>query len=206
MKAIFGLRSAPPTEHAAVWNLVPIALMCGWLGQLIIFWMAVWGPMRPFDAAGPLTPAPTAYALALPLCLAAGWAPAAYLRPRRWETDGRLYEMLGVRAFRRLVPNGDWVNRIRRRRDPHFRVVSHRRAAAAYVARTEEGERTHGVLLLAGLVSSVYARRIGWDGWCAFLTVGNVLVNLYPMLLQRYTRARLYRLLARGRARAAASA
>jgi len=183
-------------EHAPVWNVVPIAVMCAWLGPLLIFWLAVWGPLRPFRAAGPLSPPPAPFALALPVCLAATWLSPAWLRTRRWEMEGRVYEALGVRAFRRLVPDGDWVNRVRRRRDPNFRVVPHRRAAAAFVTRTEQGERSHGVLLLAGIVSSVYAWRIGWYGWAAFLTIGNLLVNLYPILLQRYTRARLYRLLA----------
>jgi hypothetical protein len=32
---------------------------------------------------------------------------------------------------------------------------------------------------------------IGWHGWACYLSVGNVLVNLYPILLQRYTRGRL---------------
>lgn len=185
------------------WNQVPIALMSGgWLGPLIMFWLAVWGPMRPFDAAGPLSPPPAPYTLALPLCIAVVWVPGGWLRPRRWEMDGRLYEALGVRAFRRLVPDGDWSNALRRRRDPHHRVVLHRAAAEAFVARTDASERSHGVLLLVGLVSSVYAWQIGWRGWAVFIGTGNVLVNLYPMLLQRYTRARLHRLLARRAARA----
>ncbi|HEX6371069.1 MAG TPA: hypothetical protein VF006_19280 [Longimicrobium sp.] len=188
--------SAP--ERPPWWNQLPIALMSGgWLGPLVMFWLAVWGPMRPYDAAGPLSPSPVPYALALPFCFAAAWVPGRWLRPRRWEMGGRLYEALGVRAFRRLVPDGDWSNALRRRRDPHYRVVPHRRAAQAFVARNDAGERSHGVLLLVGLVSSVYAWQIGWRGWAAFIGIGNVLVNLYPMLLQRYTRARLFRLTAR---------
>ena len=187
-----------PTEHAPWWNLLPFAVMCGgWLGPLLIFWLQVWGPLRPYAAAGPLSPAPGPYALALLLCFAAAWTPAGYFRPRGWEVDGRVYHVLGVRAFRSLVPDGDVVNRMRRRRNPDFRVIADRRAAAAFVQRTIDSERWHGVLLLPGVVTSAYAWQIGWRGWAAFLGIGNLVVNLYPMLLQRYTRARLHRLLSR---------
>jgi Glycosyl-4,4'-diaponeurosporenoate acyltransferase len=172
--------------------------MCGgWLGPLLIFWLQVWGPLRPFGAAGPPSPAPAPYALALAACVAAWWAPASYFRTRAWEADGAVYQALGVRAFRGLVPDGDVVNRRRRRRNPDFRVIADRGAAAAFVRRTVDSERAHGVLLLAGVVTSAYAWQIGWRGWAVFLGTGNLLVNLYPMLLQRYTRARLHRLLAR---------
>ena len=41
--------------------------------------------------------------------------------------------------------------------------------------------------------SSMFAWRIGWTGWAFYLGIGNGLVNLCPVLLQRYTRARLQR-------------
>jgi hypothetical protein len=52
-------------------------------------------------------------------------------------------------------------------------------------------EKSHLVLLLMGILSAVFALQIGWRGWAVYLGTGNVLVNLYPVLLQRYTRSRL---------------
>jgi hypothetical protein len=46
------------------------------------------------------------------------------------------------------------------------------------------------VLLALGIVSAVFAWNLGWHGWAAYLSLGNVVVNLYPILLQRYTRSR----------------
>jgi hypothetical protein len=63
------------------------------------------------------------------------------------------------------------------------------------VERTKLSEKSHLVLLLIGVASSIFAWQIGWRGWAIYLAVGNVLVNLYPVLLQRYTRARLQRIL-----------
>ena len=46
-------------------------------------------------------------------------------------------------------------------------------------------------MLVLGGMSAGFAWAIGWPGWAIYLTAGNVVVNLYPVLLQRYTRARI---------------
>src|SRR5690606_15817690 len=83
------------------------------------------------------------------LTLALGWlgsrAPPQYFRVRSWErrNGGRLYERyFGIRAFKRWMSNGDWVNAWLRRRAPDYRVVRPTRAdVAAYGKRTESIER-----------------------------------------------------------------
>jgi hypothetical protein len=182
-------------------NLFPFASMAGgWLGPLAMFWLYVWGPLRPFDyPAGDLSPRLSTFILLAGLSIAMWWLPEAYYRVRPVEQSGRLYEALGVRLFRAFVPDGDLSNRWRRRREPRFRIVRNRRMAEAFAWRTRESERAHLVLLMMGILSTAFAWQIGWHGWAAYLGIGNVLVNLYPVLLQRYTRSRIARLVA-GRA------
>ena len=183
-------------------GLVAGILSMLWMAPCAQFWLAVWGPLRPYGyPEGSLGPSGAVFlggiaAAALPV-----WLPPGYFRPRPFERGGGVYEALGVRIFRWFVPDGDLVNARVRRRDPAFRVVRGRAGARAFLARTEQGERSHLVLLVFGAVSSAYAWRIGWHGWAALLTVGNVAVNLYPVLLQRYTRARILGLLSRGSGR-----
>lgn len=174
-------------------NVVPFASIAGgWIGPLLMFWLYVWGPLRPFHyPEGDLAPSLAVFVTSLLLCLTPWWLPSSYYRIRSFEQSGRFYEALGVRAFRYLVPDGDLANRWRRRRQPTFRVIPNRRFAAAFVRRTELSEKSHLVLLLIGALSTAFAWQIGWRGWALYLGVGNVLVNLYPVLLQRYTRARL---------------
>src|SRR5690606_6272783 len=90
---------------------------------------------------------------------------------------------------------GDAANRWRRRRDPGFRIIRNRRYAEAFQRRTELSEKSHLVMLVLGGMSAWVAWTIDWPGWAFYLTVGNDVVNLYPILLQRYTRARLSRVL-----------
>lgn len=180
-------------------NTIPFAIMAGgWLGPLLMFWLYVWGPFRPYSyPPGHLLP-DLSFAPLVAGCIALWWVlPRRYFRVHRFERTGRLYEKLGVRAFRHVAPDGDLINRWVRRSVPGYRVVQGRRAAAALVARTERSERGHAVLLMLGMVSAGYAWALGWRGWALYLTVGNLLVNLYPILLQRYTRSRLHSILHR---------
>ena len=193
---------SPETEFANETkgvNVIPFASMAGgWLGPLLMFWLYVWGPLRPFHyPPDPLAPRATAFVTAFLLCVAAWWLPHSYFRTRSFEKSGRLYEALGVRLFRWFVPDGDLSNRWQRRRQPNFRIVKNRRLAAAFVQRTEQSEKAHLVLLLMGILSAAFAWQIGWRGWAVYLGAGNVLVNLYPVLLQRYTRARIQSILKR---------
>ena len=191
------------TNDSSGFNLVPFASMAGgWLGPLLIFCLYVWGPLRPFHYPGGdlLPPLPVILA-----CFAMGvavwWVPASYYRLRRFERSGHFYERLGVRRFRWFVPDGDAANRWRRRREPDFRVIRNRQHAVAFTRRTEMSEKSHLVLLVLGGMSAAFAWAIGWPGWALYLGVGNVLVNLYPVLLQRYTRVRLLKIASGSRRR-----
>jgi hypothetical protein len=179
-------------------NLLPFAAVCaGWFVPVLKFWSLVWGVFRPSDyTGGDIAPDAMFFAIACAVAILPWWLPALYYRPRAFE-HGRLYEWLGVRWFRKFVPNGDLVNLWRRRREPGFRIIPSRRVAADYFPRTIASEKSHLVLLLAGFGSSWFAWSIGWHGWAVYLGIANVLANLYPVLLQRYTRARLTRLLRR---------
>ncbi len=180
----------PPTHGL---NIVPFASMAGGcLGPLLMFWLYVWGPLRPFAyPAGELLPGAW-FALVVAGCISLWWVlPRAYFELRPFERTGRVYESLGVLLFRRFVPDGDLANRWERRKKPQYRVLRGRRSAADFVVRTEQSERGHLVLLALGIVSAAYAWSLGWHGWAAYLSAGNVVVNVYPILLQRYTRGRL---------------
>ena len=192
MNSSMARAASTPTEGV---NVIPFASMAGgWLGPLLMFWLYVWGPLRPFRyASGDLLPPFPLSAALLAACIALWWLPSSYFAIRPFERSGRLYEVMGVRLFRWFVPDGDAANSWRRRREPAFRMIRNRRQAVEFVQRTEMGEKSHLVMLALGSLSTAFAWRIGWTGWALDLGIGNVLVNLYPVLLQRYTRARLQR-------------
>jgi hypothetical protein len=180
-------------------NIFPFATMAGgWIGPLIIFWLYVWGPLRPFRyPTGKLLP-DISFLPIIMACLSLWWVlPRSYFRICSFERTGRFYENLGVRMFRRFAPDGEFANRWERRKCPQYRLIRDRRSAYDFLLRTEQSERGHVVLLSIGVVSASFAWRLGWFGWAVYLSFGNLLVNLYPIMLQRYTRGRIFTLLER---------
>lgn len=187
---------APPTHGL---NILPFASMAGgWLGPLLLFWLYVWGPLRPFAyPGGDLLPGGW-FVLPVVACLALWWLlPRSYFALHPFERHGRIYELLGVLLFRRFAPDGDLANRWERRSNPQYRVIRGRQAAAYFIIRTEQSERGHLVLLALGVLSAAYALSLEWHGWAVYLSAGNVVVNIYPIMLQRYTRCRIRAILAR---------
>ncbi|WP_210521510.1 glycosyl-4,4'-diaponeurosporenoate acyltransferase CrtO family protein [Hymenobacter terricola] len=121
----------------------------------------------------------------------------AYLVPVAWfgywqlsRTPGP-YRKAGVALVNRVTQNGDFVNRLIRRRYPRYRHVRTRATVAALVRTTYQQERFHVGAFLFFLLSSVYALAHGQVGWALLLTLTNVGYNVYPVWLQQYIRVRL---------------
>jgi hypothetical protein len=116
--------------------------------------------------------------------------PRAWFRPRRVERGG-LYPALGLRLFRAVATDGDWINARLRRLDPAYRVIRDRRTRDEHIAGTILNERWHTAWLLLGLVTAASAIATRQYGWAAAITIFNAAFNLYPVFHQRYKRARL---------------
>lgn len=172
-------------------NALPIAIFSLWLGPLVLFWLESLGPMRSFGTPAPaISPIPWLFASfavgALILRLPRGWYAV-----RRFEASGRFHERVGARTFRAFVPNGDMVNRTVARRYPGYRVHPHHGMLDVVHAGTVLGEKWHLAAFVVGIPPALYAAAIDWWGWSLWLVATDVLCNLYPALLQRYTRARV---------------
>lgn len=183
-------RFNPPTSGL---NILPFAAMAGgWLAPLVLFWLYVWGPLRPFDYPGGYLLPEIWFLLLIAACFALNWVlPKSYFQVHSFEKTGDIYRSLGVLVFRRFVPDGDLANMWVRRKNPSHRLIRGRQSASEFISRTEQSERSHLVLLALGLISAIHAWSIGWEGWAVYLGTGNIVVNVYPVLLQRYTRSRL---------------
>ncbi len=190
---------AEAAQYAKRLNIVPIALFCVWLGSTVMFWLQAFGPLRTFNRALP-DEAPFWWFLgSLLASYAISFLPQSWYSVRRFEANGRIYEGLGVKAIRALVSNGDLVNRFVRRRFPGYRVHAFAGRIEKVSKDGRSGELSHLIAFGGGIIVAVYAWRIGWTDWAAWLTLTNLLANLYPVLVQRYTRARLEQITTRRR-------
>lgn len=166
-----------------------------------VYWLRFVPALRPvtFDVPAPRPEVLLACAavLAGPFLLPRGW-----FQPRAFER-GALYPALGLRLFRAVATDGDWINSRLRRLDPAYRVVRDRRTRDEHIAGTILNERWHTAWLLLGLVTAGSAVATRQFGWAIAVTVFNAAFNLYPVMHQRYKRARYASYAPGGAARAA---
>lgn len=125
--------------------------------------------------------------------LLTGWR--SYFRPRSWEGGGELYERLGVRTIKELYLGGLYMNKLvgllLRRRYRPFRGPGWPRRWLRFTVVVEIGHSLVFVYMLA----TAAGRLAAGDWWGAGVALAvNVLVNAYPVLIQRYNRIRLLRL------------
>ncbi|MEW6687347.1 MAG: hypothetical protein AB1393_14275 [Candidatus Edwardsbacteria bacterium] len=119
----------------------------------------------------------------------------AWFDPKSFEKNPELYEKLGVRTFKKWMPiTGDVVHRVfwKRLGLGDFVQPNSIQSLKNYETFTRVYEGIHLTFLGLGcaqLASQVHAGQID----AALLTAGlNTLVNVYPIMVQRYNRSRLY--------------
>ncbi len=123
-----------------------------------------------------------------------------YFQPKAFEKTGRcrIYRYLGIRLFKYYLPtSGDLVSRwfgVRRitllksmRMDS---LLRHERFTRSYEAR-------HLLGAVTMLAISYYAISVRQNGNWFYLSCANLLINGYPIFLQRYNRIRIQALLQR---------
>ncbi len=171
-----------------------LAMTVAWLTPQVLFWIDV--SRRLADASHPVEVRMLRIFILITLTVgtALWWLPTSYFTLRTLERSGRIYEFLGVHIFRRFAADGDWINRRRRRRDAAYRVVHDRSSARHFAQNVRESERIHLVLFTICAGTMAYAVAIQSFTWAVFFCVANVVANVYPIMLQRYTRSRLDRL------------
>jgi hypothetical protein len=112
-----------------------------------------------------------------------------YFKEKNWEQKGKTYEQLGIHFFRKLLVIVGW-EKLNKKENP----VKNNLAALIHLEyRTKQSELGHLIIFfIVGGFSIYVAIRYSFSAssWLIFL---NLLLNIYPILLQRYNRPRLQR-------------
>jgi hypothetical protein len=119
------------------------------------------------------------------------YLPRAYYESKRFEREGRIYRLMGVHYFKRLVAQGP----LSVLASIDFR--GKRARLDAYYTETLWGEAVHGMMFLTISALAVYAVARSWYDAAVYLMVCNIPINLYPTMLQRYNRFRLTKVIQR---------
>jgi len=119
-----------------------------------------------------------------------------WFRPHDWEDGGAIYERLGIRRMNELYFGGrllnDLVSRLLGRRYRPFHGRDWRQRWFRFTVVVEIGH----TLIFAYMMASAAGELVAGDPWSAGVKLAiNVLANGYPVMIQRYNRIRLLRIL-----------
>lgn len=143
--------------------------------SLILAGLVVWVPMV---VVGTLS-----HAVPLPL-------PQWWGRLRTWEASGRCYELIGVRLFKRLLRRGPLALFNPGLHLPH---EPDHESLARLDGKMRAAEASHLLLFVSGVAIAAHSAVRGWWSAALVTTCCNIVMNGYPILLQRYNRALLRR-------------
>lgn len=111
-----------------------------------------------------------------------------YFKPKSFEKNGRLYEKLGVRTFKKFLPTfGDYVCRL-----TGARLIKGKKDLKGMDNWTKIYETVH---VIGGSISAEMTIDMIAEGnyaGAASQLISNLLVNIYPIMTQRYNRSRLH--------------
>jgi glycosyl-4,4'-diaponeurosporenoate acyltransferase len=124
----------------------------------------------------------------------------SWFRPRGFESE-RLYERMGALVIKRYVPTGgDLIMRRIRRDHPERRwVTANPQSLCRYERRTRLNESIHliGFVGFIGLTLDKFVTGSLTALGLAVALALNLMLGLWPIVLQRYNRLRLYRAIQR---------
>lgn len=114
--------------------------------------------------------------------------PRSYHELRGFERDGTVYELVGVRLAKQLLRRGPLAFF-----NPDLHLPTERTAErlAHLEQRMEDAEASHAILLVATVPVVLHAASRRWWRAAGWTLLFDVLMNGYPVMLQRYNRALL---------------
>ena len=114
--------------------------------------------------------------------------PSRYYDIKPFECTGQAYERLGIRLFKKLVRRGPlaiFSPTLRMPTDKNIPALQH---LEHQMQRAEAG---HVVIFVLMLLFTGYALLRGWLDAVGWMVAFNVMINGYPIMLQRYNRVKL---------------
>lgn len=125
---------------------------------------------------------------------------SSYYDEKPWEQRGKIYEYIGINIFRKLLVLVGWEKVIRKSHP----IEKNTQALINLHDQTKKSELGHLIIWFIVLGFNVFVAFKFGAQKASWLLILNVLLNLYPVLLQRYNRPRIERAIKVGRRRQAA--
>ncbi|GAA4299173.1 hypothetical protein GCM10023183_08110 [Nibribacter koreensis] len=112
---------------------------------------------------------------------------SGYYREKKWERNGKLYENLGINFFRKVLVWIGW-EKLNKKSNP---VKNDPQDLNLLEYRTKQSELGHLIILFVVFGFSLFVAIEYGAKEAIWLIALNIILNLYPILLQRYNRPRI---------------
>jgi len=124
----------------------------------------------------------------------------AHLLPQRFYNaiqvkDIKLLKKTGVDFALKYAQYGGIINNIIKKKFPGYKVAYNIKTLRSQYNKTYGFERFHFMVLLFFLFVIVFALANRYYLWALIFFITNIIYNVYPILLQHYTRLRIAALL-----------
>ena len=114
---------------------------------------------------------------------------SSYFKPRSFEKGGSIYKFFGVHLYRKLLVWTGW-EKISRKDN---KISSKRDSLKLAEFKSRSSEAGHSIIfLIVALTTILVAENLREALWLIIL---NLLLNIYPIMVQRYNRPRYRRIL-----------
>ncbi len=118
--------------------------------------------------------------------------PSAYYNIRPFERTGQFYERVGIRLAKKLLRRGPLRILSPTLRFPKEKTVS---ALRNLESEMRKAETAHTLTFIFMLLIVGYAAVNGWLEAVMWMLLFSILINVYPVMLQRYNRITLQELI-----------
>lgn len=125
------------------------------------------------------------------------FVPASWLARIQLSNSQNAYKKIGVRFIKKYTQDGDVVNRVIKNKYPEYKYVGNRQSFKKVVGKTYANEKFHYLAFVFFLCLGIYAFLQGLVAWGIFISIANIVYNLYPIFLQQYNRIRINLLMRR---------
>jgi hypothetical protein len=115
-----------------------------------------------------------------------------YPNVKPFERTGQVYEHLGIRLFKKLVRREPLSIFSPTLRLPKEKTTSALQGLEGEMRKAEAG---HALIFVLMLLFAGYGLLQGWLDALAWILLSNILINGYPIMLQRYNRVKLQELI-----------
>lgn len=116
---------------------------------------------------------------------------SSYFKGKTWETGGKVYESVGIHIYRKLLVLTGW-EKLNKKSKP---VVKNSKALLYLHYRTKQDELGHLIIMYIVFGFTLFvAFQFGILKSLSLLLL-NILLNIYPIFLQRYNRPRIERVI-----------